>query len=198
MGVALSLPLPEAGEPVYYSAEMVDALNDAVEGALPRYECVYGELFVTVSPPRPWHQEVCFRLFDALRAYARREPAAGSVGLLQSKFTFRRADTNVSPDVWAVRTEEWRALDWEALAVPLLLAEVLSPSTRRWDRFAKRRAYIDAGVPLYWIVDADAHSVDVWTPGLDFPPVERERLVWHPEGAREPFALDLAELFAPV
>lgn len=105
---------------------------------------------------------------------------------------------NVSPDLWAVRTAEWHAQDWDALTVPLLLAEVLSKSTRRRDRFAKRRAYLDAGVPLYWIVDADAHAVDVWTPGLDFPRVERERLVWHPEGAREPFTYALAELFAPV
>ncbi len=86
--------------------------------------------------------------------------------------------------------------------MPLLLAAVLSRRTRRKDRFTKRRAGMDAGVPLYWIVDANAHTVDVWTPAVDFPRVERERLVWyperHPDGAREPFALALAELFAPV
>ena len=198
MGMALPLLLPETGEPVYYSAAMVDALNDATEGVFPRYECVYGELFVTVAPPTPWHQHVRARLYLALVNYAKREPAAGYIGELESKFTFQRADVNVSPDLWAVRAEEWRALDWNALTVPLLLAEVLSPSTGRRDRFAKRRAYLDARVPLYWIVDVDRRMVEVWTPGLDFPRVERERVAWHPEGAREPFTLALAELFAPV
>lgn len=183
---------------VYYTAAMVDDLNAAVDARLPRYECVYGELFVTMTPPRVWHQVVSQRLLLALAEYARREPAAGYVGFSESKFTFGRVDVNVSPDIWAVRTDELRTLDWDALTVPLLLAEVLSPSTKRRDRFPKRRAYMEAGVPVYWIVDADGRSVEVWTPGVDFPHVERERLVWHPEGAREPFTLALAELFAPV
>ena len=202
MAMALPVPLAEPDESAYYTADMVDALNDAVEArgiaSFPRYECVYGELLVTVAPPRPWHQEVCRRLFLALVDYTRREPAAGYVNMLQSKFTFGRDDTNVSPDVWVVRTEEWRALDWDALTVPLLLAEVLSPSTGGWDRFQKRRAYLEAGTPLYWVVDADRHTVDVWTADRHFPRVEREQLVWHPEGAAEPFTLALAELFAPV
>jgi len=36
----------------------------------------------------------------------------------------------------------------------------------------------------------------VWTPDLEFPRIERERLAWHPEGADEPLVLELAELFA--
>lgn len=196
--MALPLPSPAAGEPVYYSADMVDALNEAVEDRLPFYECVYGELFVTVSPPRPWHATLVLRLYDALRAYAAREPAAGFVGNVECKFTFGRPDVYTSPDVWAVRTEDWRAQDFDAIRTPLLLAEVLSKSTRRRDRFAKRRAYLEGGTPLYWIVDGDERSVEVWTPGLDFPHVERERLAWHPEGARAPFTLAVAELFAPL
>ncbi len=198
MGMALSLPLPETGEPVYYSTEMVDALNDGDNNEAPRYECVYGELFVTVSPPRPWHQTICQRVFLALIAYAQREPAAGYISPLGSKFTFGRPDTNVDPDLWAVRTEEWRAQDWNAITVPLLLAEVLSDSTQRRDRFQKRRAYMEAGVPLYWIVDGDERWVEVWTPGDTFPRFEREQLVWQPAGATEPFTYALTELFAPV
>lgn len=198
MGMALSLPLPETGEPIYYSTEMVDALNAAIEDRLPRYECVYGELFVTVSPPRPWHQTIRRRLFLALIAYAQREMAAGYIGETESKFTFQRPDVSVQPDIWAVRTEEWRAQRWDALTIPLLLVEVLSESTSKLDRFQKRRAYMEAGVPLYWIVDGDARWVEVWAPGLDFPRIEREQLVWQPVGATEPFTYALAELFAPV
>ncbi len=198
MGMALSLPLPETGEPVYYSADMVDALNAAVDDRLPRYECVYGELFVTMTSPRPWHHAILGRLYLALTLYAQREPAAGYVGGFESKFTFGRSDVYVSPDLWVVRTEEWRVLRWDALTVPLLVAEVLSPSTSKRDRFQKRRAYMESGAPLYWIVDGDERWVEVWTPGVTFPRFEREQLVWQPEGAREPFTYALAELFAPV
>ena len=198
MGMALSLPLPTDGQPVYYSVDMVDALNAAVPGRFPRYECVHGELLVTVTAARPWHYTVGNRLLFALQQYAAREPAAGFIGAYESKITFGRPDVYVAPDVWAVRTEEWRAQRWDALGTPLLLAEVLSPSTRKRDRFKKRLAYMEAGVPLYWIVDGDERWVEVWTPGVDFPHVEREQLVWRPEGAREPFVYALADLFAPV
>ena len=180
----------------YFTVEMVDALNELTPKG-EWYECVYGELF-HVTPPRLWHAVVVDRLCSALRAYAEHEPAAGWVSGQQAKITFQRRDTNVSPDVWAVRREEMRALDWNGLTGLLLAAEVLSPSTKRRDRFTKRRLYQNQGVPLVWIVDADAHLVEVWTPDADLPHVERERLVWAPEGAREPFAMALAELFAPL
>ena len=80
----------------------------------------------------------------------------------------------------------------------LLVAEVLSPSSARYDRFNKRRRYQDADVPIYWIVDPDELQAEVWTPADSFPRFERERLTWHPGGAAEPFTLSLAELFRPV
>lgn len=53
----------------------------------------------------------------------------------------------------------------------------------------------EAGVPLYWVVDGDERSVEIWTPADDFPLLERERLVWQPGAAPEPFELSLPELF---
>ncbi|HEY0780712.1 MAG TPA: hypothetical protein VGD56_22330 [Gemmatirosa sp.] len=53
--MAFPLPGPTIDEPVYYSADMVDALNRGDHREAPVYECVYGELFVTVDVPRPWH-----------------------------------------------------------------------------------------------------------------------------------------------
>ncbi len=80
----------------------------------------------------------------------------------------------------------------------LLVAEVLCPSSSRFDRFAKRRRYQEAGVPLYWIVDADERAAEVWTPTDAFPAFERERLLWHPAGAGRPFTLGLESLFRPL
>ena len=80
----------------------------------------------------------------------------------------------------------------------LLVAEVLSPSSIKGDRFLKRVRYREAGVPLYWVVDADERVVEVWTPTDHFPRFERERLVWRPANAREPFELELERLFRPI
>jgi Uma2 family endonuclease len=53
-------------------------------------------------------------------------------------------------------------------------------------------------VPLYWIVDVDARSVEVWTPELHFPRVEHEALTWEPAGATAPFVLAVGELLREV
>jgi len=47
-------------------------------------------------------------------------------------------------------------------------------------------------------VDGDERSVEIWTPSDEFPTLERERLVWHPAGAPEPFELDLQALFRAI
>jgi Uma2 family endonuclease len=177
--------------PTYYTADMVRAMPD--DGN--RYEVVYGELLVTPAP-RPWHQFLVQRLSFALEAYLRRNPVGF---LLTSPADISWGpDVLVQPDVFVVHPDEARALDWTRMRTLLLVAEVLSPSSARGDRFVKRLRYREAGVPLYWLVDGDERSVEVWTPADDFPRVERERLVWRPSGASEAFELALGELFRPV
>jgi Uma2 family endonuclease len=180
--------------PIYYTADMVRTLLDE-ERHWPRYEVVYGELLVTIAP-RLWHQEVVGRLFVALRRYLERHPVG--LALTSPSEISWGPDVLVQPDVFVVTPEEARTLDWAKVRRLMLIAEVLSPSTTRNDRFTKRRRYQEEGVPRYWIVDADEHQVEVWTPGAAFPAFERERLVWHPEGATTPFTLGLDELFRPL
>jgi Uma2 family endonuclease len=104
----------------------------------------------------------------------------------------------VQPDVFVADVEQARTLSWTSLQTLHLVAEVLSPSTARADRFIKRLRYREAGVPLYWVIDGEERLVEIWTPGDDFPQVERDRLVWHPAEAAEAFELALRELFRPV
>jgi len=80
----------------------------------------------------------------------------------------------------------------------LLVAEVLSPSSARGDRFLKRLRYREVCVPFYWVVDGESRTVEVWTPEVDFPAVEQEQLVWRPSNTVEPFVLSLESLFRPV
>lgn len=178
--------------PIYYTADMVRALPD--DGN--RYEVVHGELLVTPSP-RLWHEEVGARLMETIREYLRREPVGLAIGS-RSDLSWGLRDVLVSPDLFVVPLAEARTLDWLALRNVMLVAEVLSPSSLRADRFTKRRLYQEQGVPLYWVINPDEHVVEVWHPGDDFPATERHRLEWNPQGAREAFALDLSTLFRPI
>ncbi len=175
--------------PTYHTADMVRAMPD--DGN--RYEVVYGELLVTPAP-RAWHQRLVVRLATALETYLVRYPDAGVAFVSPADISWG-PDVLVQPDLFVVSPEEARTLTWNRMRTLLLVAEVLSPSTERGDRFLKRLRYREAGVPLYWVVDGDERSVEIWTPSDEFPVVERGQLAWHPTGAARPFELELEALF---
>jgi Uma2 family endonuclease len=177
--------------PVFYTADMIRALPD--DGN--RYEVVRGELLVTPAP-RTWHETIVLRLTAALDAYLRTHPV-GQVFGSRSDISWT-PDTLVQPDVFVATLDEVRTLDWTRVKTLLLVVEVLSPSSRRADRFTKRIEYQRQNIPLYWIIDPDERSVEIWTPEQALPSVERERLLWHPAGAAEPFVLALDELLRPI
>ena len=177
--------------PLYYTAEMVRALPD--DGK--RYETVHGELLVTPAP-RGLHQEVVFRLAKLLDAYA--APLGRGHVMLSPADISWGVDILVQPDIFVVSLDEARTMDWSFMKSLQLAVEVLSPSSSRADRFTKRRLYQEVGVPFYWVVDADQHFVEVWTPDATFPHFERESLIWHPVGARDPLRISLHTLFQPL
>ena len=188
-------------EPIYYTREMVRALNEASRSSPtgkdgPRYETIHGELFVMTSP-RPWHEVVANRLLRLLGNYLEeyRIALAFSGG---AELTWGLDDVLVKPDVSVVGIEDVRTMDYDRFGDVLLVTEVLSPSTTKKDRFQKRRLYQEQGVPLLWIVDADARYAEVWTPDVHFPSVEREALRWHPEGVATPVVVAFDELFRAV
>ena len=175
----------------FYTAQMVRALPP--DGN--RYETVRGELLVTPAP-RIWHEEIVYRLLISLREYLRTEPVGHAFGS-RSDISWS-PDTLVEPDVFVAALEEVRTLDWASVKTLLLVIEVLSPSSRRADRFTKRVEYQRQNIPCYWIVDPDAWQVEIWSPADTGPVLERERLVWHPAGATRSFELTLEELFRPI
>jgi Uma2 family endonuclease len=188
-------------EPSFHTAEMVRALIDE-EHAWPRYETLYGELVVTPAPGGA-HNWIADRLCAELLAYLDRWPV-GMAFSAPADVSWGRRDVLVQPDVFVVPMEQGRRAirlggeSWAAVRHLLLAVEIVSPGSGRRDRFAKRVLYQRQGVEAYWVIDPERREAEWWTPDAEEPRVERERLAWHPAGADEPFAFDLAARFAVV
>lgn len=81
----------------------------------------------------------------------------------------RRWDTSRIPDVTVLPLEQWQNLaDKEAVidfneTPPILVVEVVSPSTRKTDYRSKRTEYAVLEISEYWIVDADEQIVTICT-----------------------------------
>jgi len=156
-----------------------------------RYELVHGELLVTPAPGM-WHEVLINRLLSRLIRYT--EEQAIGIAFSKSEIEYGR-HTHFEPDIMVVATADVRHLDWARVGRPLLIVEVISPSSTHFDRFSKRVEYLRQGVEPYWGVDGENHLVEVWTAGHEGPVFAQDRLQWHPEGAAAPFHLDLAWLF---
>ncbi len=176
--------------PPYYSVEEVSALPEDGQ----RYELVYGELIVSPSPTMR-HQSLVGRLFRMLGDYCD-HVGAGTACLSPADLTWGRTDVLTQPDVFVLSPEDARLKEWSDVRHVMLAAEVGSPSTLRNDRFGKRRVYQDMRVGVYWILDPDAKTVEVWTPEAQFPEVVTDSLTWHPVQSAPPLAIDLRRLFA--
>jgi Uma2 family endonuclease len=161
-----------------------------------RYEVIDGELFVTPAPALR-HQEAVAQLHRLVSDYMAKE-RVGHAFFSPADIVFspRRA---VQPDVFVVPLVDGRRPgSWKEVNGLLMAAEVLSPSTARADRVAKRRLFRDEGVPEYWIVDLDSRTIERSTPSDPRPELLVERLEWAPVGASEPLVVDLTDYFARV
>ena len=69
----------------------------------------------------------------------------------------------VCPDLVGWRRARLAELpdDWPCDIRPDWVCEVLSPSNAWYDRGPKAKAYAEAGIPWYWLVDPDQRTVEV-------------------------------------
>lgn len=161
-----------------------------------RYELVDGELLVSPSP-RMLHQLGVTALFRAVDAHARDHRLG--VTLASPADLDLREGQLVQPDLFVIgHAPGARPNEWSEVGVPILVVEVLSPSTARYDRILKRRLCQRTGVPEYWIVDLDARVMERWRPTDDRPEILTDTLTWNPEGSTAPMVLDLVELFREI
>ena len=159
-----------------------------------RYEIIDGELYVTPSPTYR-HQDAVAELLGRLRAYLKIQ-RAGSALCAPADVEFSQR-TVVEPDILVLPlVEGQRPRDFAQADRLLLAVEVLSPGTAARDRGVKRELYQRQNVPEYWIVDLDAQLIERWRPVDQRPEIARDRIEWLPEGAGEPFVLDVPGFFA--
>jgi Uma2 family endonuclease len=176
-------------------AEVRRLINDAPEPA-PRFELVDGELLVTPAPGRV-HQRVVFELAKLVDTFVRTH-SMGEVCLSPSDVLLS-PELVVQPDLFVIPAANGgRPRACDPITRLLLAVEVISPTSARFDRVAKRRAYQAAQVPEYWIADSDARTIERWCPEDARPEVVDEILTWCPVASGPLLTLDVGTLFAGV
>ena len=175
---------------MHWTLEMVRALPE--DGN--RYEVLDGTLLVSPAPSYR-HQIAVALLYEILAPYTRTN---GIGRTLMSPADIELSPTRMlQPDLFVipggVKTESWK--DVTRL---LLTAEVLSPSSARWDRKDKRTAYQEKLIPEYWVVDIDARLLEQWRPVDHRPELLSEVLEWQPVESVPPLRIDLVQYFADV
>ena len=161
-----------------------------------RYEVLDGDLLVTPAPSLA-HQRAAGLLYRTLTDYLAAQPVGEAiVAPADVTFSERRV---LQPDVLVIPFVDGRRASRFADVGRLLLAvEVISPTTARADRVAKRRVFREEGVPEYWIVDLDARTIERSTPADERIDVLADVLEWCPDGASSPLRTSLAEYFGSV
>jgi len=127
-----------------------------------RYEIINGELLLMAPAPDMWHQEWSRELFHVIDQQVR----AGRLGKVFFPPTDVVLDTEnaVQPDLVFIATANLGLIQKRAIfGVPDLVVEVISPSSVRRDRYAKKNLYARFGVKEYWIGDAANQSLEILT-----------------------------------
>ena len=139
------------------------------DGSDTKYELVDGEL-VAMSLGTGLHGETIDRTYQVINAEINRTAQPWIVRQGQIGVRCPRGiglDTVRIPDVVVMQRDDWQALqEREAvidfdLSAPLLVIEVISPSTKNIDYRAKRTEYAARDIPEYWIVDPLEAKVSV-------------------------------------
>ena len=117
-----------------------------------------GELIMSPAPSFH-HQELVDRFHDLLKVWVRQRQL-GKTGMapLDMVLTNSRA---TQPDVVFISNERLGIIKERIMGAADLVAEVLSPGSRRRDRIDKRDLYEQHGVGEYWLIDPEAKTVEV-------------------------------------
>lgn len=151
-----------------------------------RYEVVDGNLVVT-PPPSHRHQDVTNAIAFELHRLCPPE------WRVRTEYALVLGTDGRVPDVSVVRVDAPRTGSERYPVGPEafgLVVEVVSPRSRKTDRFLKPGEYAEAGIPLYWRVELEP-EVQVLSFELvegEYAPTSEPRAPWGP------VSLDFSEL----
>ncbi|MDR2166471.1 MAG: Uma2 family endonuclease [Clostridiales bacterium] len=120
------------------------------------YEVLDGKI-VRMASPRPRHADTAYNLEAIFRSHIK--------GM--SCRVFRETSVHFSekdkpkPDICVVCRPEIITVDG-IFGAPDLVAEILSPSTSRYDKGYKKNLYERYGVKEYWVVDTKNLEIEVY------------------------------------
>jgi Uma2 family endonuclease len=139
--------MPVSGD---WTVDDLDALPD--DGL--SYELVDGVLLVSPAPSLPHQVGLAALLFQLTAA------APPDLRVLPAPLDIRFSRTRqLQPDIVVLRRST--PPDRTVTTLPLLVVEVLSPSTRAADATLKRHVYEQARIPSFWLLDAETPSLTV-------------------------------------
>src|SRR5215211_6392596 len=125
-----------------------------------RYEIIGGELVVTPSPTAN-HQRLLFQLIRLLDAFVL-EHGGGELFFAPFDVQLGYHDI-VEPDLVFIASKQGRVpgQDHKFDGSPVLVLEVISPSSRQTDRVRKMALYARSGVLEFWIADPEQRMLVV-------------------------------------
>ncbi|WP_244931921.1 Uma2 family endonuclease [Nocardioides sp. W7] len=119
----------------------------------PRAEWVDGEVVMLVAPPVFDHGTAQTQLTLLLA------PLFPDCWVVPGVFLALPCNRVRLPDLMLVAE---RPADGWVRAAPILVVEVLSPSTRSEDTIRKSMEYAEGGAQQHWVVDPDLRAIDLW------------------------------------
>jgi Uma2 family endonuclease len=125
-----------------------------------RYEVIDGELYLTPAPT-PYHQIVKGRIERLLQDHVE-EAKLGMVLDAPCDVVLSQFDV-LQPDIFFISTGRLAVIGEKYISdAPDLVVEVLSPGTRKRDRFIKSKRYARFGVREMWITDPRKRTIEVF------------------------------------
>ena len=122
----------------------------------PRYELIAGEERM-MTQPAPNHSRIAFNLARIIGGYLRGKHCK----LFGEVDVFFDDANHFIPDLMVV-CDKKKIYPDGIHGAPDLIIEILSPSTARYDRFAKKDIYEKFGVKEYWLVSPKEKNIEVY------------------------------------
>ncbi len=126
----------------------------------PRYQLIEGELIMAPAPNR-FHQDISRNLEFILLKYLEKNPIGT---LYDAPFDVVLNEINVfQPDILFVANEQKFIFTKQGVeGAPNLVVEILSDSTARLDKIAKKKVYTDTGVAELWMINPATETIEIY------------------------------------